>query len=223
MTGEVSPARGPDQGEAPLELRASHADRDRVVEILRIAAGDGRISADELDQRLEVALTARTLRELAALTTDLPAPAAPAAAAALPPAKDLVRIECGSGTAKREGPWVVPRRMEIRVTSGSVRLDFSRAAITAGLLEIDADVKSGSLTMLTRPGIVVDTDDVSVLSGSVRVRPQPEPAEPVILRIGVTGQIRSGTITARPPRSRSPRRTFGQWLLRRPKLPPVLG
>jgi hypothetical protein len=223
MTGEVSPARGPDQGEAPLELRASHADRDRVVEILRIAAGDGRISADELDQRLEVALTARTLRELAALTTDLPAPAAPAAAAALPPAKDLVRIECGSGTAKREGPWVVPRRMEIRVTSGSVRLDFSRAAITAGLLEIDADVKSGSLTMLTRPGIVVDTDDVSVLSGSVRVRPQPEPAEPVILRIAVTGQIRSGTITARPPRSRSPRRTFGQWLLRRPKLPPVLG
>jgi hypothetical protein len=223
MTGEVSPARGPDQGEAPLELRASHADRDRVVEILRIAAGDGRISADELDQRLEVALTARTLRELAALTTDLPAPAAPAAAAALPPAKDLVRIECGSGTAKREGPWVVPRRMEIRVTSGSVRLDFSRAAITAGLLEIDADVKSGSLTMLTRPGIVVDTDDVSVLSGSVRVRPQPEPAEPVILRIAVTGQIRSGTITARPPRSRSPRRTFAQWLLRRPKLPPVLG
>jgi hypothetical protein len=223
MTGEVSPARGPDQGEAPLELRASHADRDRVVEILRIAAGDGRISADELDQRLEVALTARTLRELAALTTDLPAPAAPAAAAALPPAKDLVRIDCGSGTAKREGPWVVPRRMEIRVTSGSVRLDFSRAAITAGLLEIDADVKSGSLTMLTRPGIVVDTDDVSVLSGSVRVRPQPEPAEPVILRIAVTGQIRSGTITARPPRSRSPRRTFGQWLLRRPKLPPVLG
>jgi hypothetical protein len=223
MTGEVSPARGPDQGEAPLELRASHADRDRVVEILRIAAGDGRISADELDQRLEIALTARTLRELAALTTDLPAPGAAAAAAALPPAKDLVRIECGSGSAKRDGPWVVPRRMEIRVTSGSVRLDFSRAAITAGLLEIDADVKSGSLTMLTRPGIVVDTDDVSVLSGSVRVKPQPEPAEPVILRIAVTGQVRSGTITARPPRSRSPRRTFGQWLLRRPKLPPVLG
>ena len=71
MTGELSPAGGAG------ELRASHADRDRVVEVLRVAAGDGRITADELDQRLEAALTARTLGELAVLTTDLPASPAP--------------------------------------------------------------------------------------------------------------------------------------------------
>lgn len=50
------------------DLRASHADRDQVVEWLRIAAGDGRLSAEELDARLESALTARTLGELAELT-----------------------------------------------------------------------------------------------------------------------------------------------------------
>ena len=47
------------------DLRASHEDRDRVVDVLRAAAGDGRLSAGELDARLESALTARTLGELA--------------------------------------------------------------------------------------------------------------------------------------------------------------
>jgi hypothetical protein len=53
-------------------LRASHEDRDRVVDVLRVAAGDGRLSAGELDARLESALSARTLGELAGLTADLP-------------------------------------------------------------------------------------------------------------------------------------------------------
>jgi hypothetical protein len=54
------------------DLRASHADRDHVVDALRVAGGDGRLSAEELDARLESALTARTLGELAELTADLP-------------------------------------------------------------------------------------------------------------------------------------------------------
>ena len=54
-------------------LRVSHEDRDQVAEVLRVAAGDGRLTADELDERLERALTARTYDDLAALVTDLPA------------------------------------------------------------------------------------------------------------------------------------------------------
>ena len=41
------------------ELRASHDDRDRVVELLRVSAGDGRLSADELDERCVTAMTVR--------------------------------------------------------------------------------------------------------------------------------------------------------------------
>lgn len=73
MTGEVSPLGRGDEVMASGDLRASHEDRDRVVELLRVAAGDGRLTAEELDQRLERALTARTYRELAVLTRDLPA------------------------------------------------------------------------------------------------------------------------------------------------------
>ena len=209
MAGEVTPRGSGDERLPARELRASHEDRDRVVELLRMAAGDGRLSAEELDQRLEVALTARTYGELTALTKDLPA--SPGFAATAQP-KDLIRIECGGSSARRDGRWVVPRRMEIRVTSGSVRLDFTEAVITQPVLRIDAEVTSGSLTLITKPGIVVDTDDVAVRSGHVRVRAPWGPDVPEVLRIEVSGKVGSGHFIARPQH-----RTFWQWLTRQPR------
>jgi Domain of unknown function (DUF1707) len=57
-------------------LRASHDDRDRAVEMLRVAAGDGRLTLEELNERVGAALTARIHGELAALVSDLPAASA---------------------------------------------------------------------------------------------------------------------------------------------------
>src|SRR5215472_17415029 len=78
-------------------LRASHEDRDRVVEQLRVAAGDGRLSSEELDERLELALSARTYAELVPLTADLPASPGSGYSAALPAErsapKDLMKIQ----------------------------------------------------------------------------------------------------------------------------------
>jgi hypothetical protein len=211
MTGEVSPASRQGDPGTQAELRASHMDRDRVVELLRVAAGDGRLTPEELDERLEAALTARTYAELAVLTTDLPVVAGQPAGLAIPEGKELVRINCGSGSARRYGPWVVPQRMEVEVTSGSVHLDLTKAIITGPVLTIDADVRSGSLVIVTRPGIEVDADDVTVRSGSVRVRTPRGPEVPAILRVQVSGKVTSGSLHARPPR-----RSFLQWLLRRP-------
>src|SRR5260370_28853611 len=53
--------------------RASHADREQVVGVLKAAFVQGRLTADELDERIGQALAARTYADLAALTTDLPA------------------------------------------------------------------------------------------------------------------------------------------------------
>ena len=72
MTGELSPLGRDDEPAPPDQLRASH--EDRVVELLRVAAGDGRLTAEELDERLEVALTARTYGQLTALVKDLLTP-----------------------------------------------------------------------------------------------------------------------------------------------------
>ena len=54
-------------------LRASHADRDRVVGILKTAFVQGRLTKDELDARVSQAFVARTYADLAALTADVPA------------------------------------------------------------------------------------------------------------------------------------------------------
>src|SRR3712207_2553676 len=54
-------------------MRASDADRERAADLLRQHYGAGRLSEDELDQRVESAYAARTTGELAELTTDLPA------------------------------------------------------------------------------------------------------------------------------------------------------
>jgi hypothetical protein len=56
------------------ELRASDADRERVADRLRAAAGEGRLTPDELEERVERALSARTDAELEPLVSDLPAP-----------------------------------------------------------------------------------------------------------------------------------------------------
>ncbi len=200
---------------ARSELRASHEDRDRVVELLRVSAGDGRLTAEELDERLEQAMTARTYGELARLVADLPVHggpvAVPAPAAAAVRAKDVVRIDTRSGHVKRVDRWVVPQRMEVKVTSGSVLLDFTQAQITQPVLKLDVDVRSGHIRLLTRPGIVVDSDDVVIRSGHVRVKAPWGPDVPVQLHIEVTGKVGSGHLVARPRR-----RNLWQWLTRQP-------
>jgi DUF1707 SHOCT-like domain/2TM domain len=61
------------------EHRASDAEREATAERLRVAAGDGRLDPDELEERLEAAYGARTVGELEAVTRDLPAHAGPGA------------------------------------------------------------------------------------------------------------------------------------------------
>jgi hypothetical protein len=55
-----------------LELRATDADRDRVVQILRVAAEEGALTVDELEERLSAAFAAVTRADLVRLVDDLP-------------------------------------------------------------------------------------------------------------------------------------------------------
>jgi Domain of unknown function (DUF1707) len=210
MTGDDLPAAAHPGAGANPELRASHEDRDRVVEILRVAAGDGRLTAAELDERLDAALAARTSGELAALTVDLPEVAGQAGRIGAQ-AKDVVRLDYQGGNATRRGRWVAPQRMEIRAVGGTVKLDFTGAVITGPVLYIQAEVRGGRLVLVTRPGIEVDADAVAVRGGRVKVRPEDGWKEPVSLTVEVSGEARGGRVVVRPPH-----RTFWQWVLRRP-------
>jgi hypothetical protein len=78
-------------------LRASHADREQVIGMLKAAFVQGMLAKDELDERVGQAFAARTHAELAALTADLPAgliaaqpPGTPARARPRPPLGKVV-------------------------------------------------------------------------------------------------------------------------------------
>jgi hypothetical protein len=179
--------------DGPSGLRASHADRDRVVDVLAGAAGDGRITAEELDERVAAALSARTLGELAALTADLPREAGAA------PGKDVVRIEQQGSSATRGDGWAVPRRMEIESAWGDVTLDFGTAVITHDTLRLDVDMRGGTLRLITRPGVVVDADSLAIGYGKTKVRPG-DPGAPVLLRVEIHGRLTFGRLEVRPRR-----------------------
>ncbi|MHB1834778.1 MAG: DUF1707 domain-containing protein [Solirubrobacteraceae bacterium] len=86
-------------------LRASDADRDQIVERLRRAATEGRIAAEELEQRVSAALKARTYGELEATVADLPRDREPNRRGGRSPAR---RTAAGWAlTAVRANPWLV--------------------------------------------------------------------------------------------------------------------
>ena len=187
-------------GESP-EMRASDADRDRVMDLLREAVGDGRLTEEEFEERVEAALTSRTYGELGALTADLVAPPDPVPPPAAPreTAAAIIRIRQRGGTFSRTGRWVVPRLLELRPAWCDVTLDFTSAVITHDTLHIDMNMRGGILTLVAGPGIVVNADALRVRYTDVEMRPSAEPGAPVILRVELAGRMRYGRIEVQRP------------------------
>jgi hypothetical protein len=80
------------------QLRASHADREQVIEALKDAFVQGRLTRDELAARAARALAARTFAELATLTADIPAAAGPTWLLTRARRRPLARKAVGSGS-----------------------------------------------------------------------------------------------------------------------------
>ena len=188
-------------------MRASDADRDRVIDILRAATADGRLTADEFNERMEAALASRTFRELAPLTADLaiapatgPAGRGPAGRTPAPepaPDEDVIRIDQRGGSVQRTGQWVVPQRMELRPSWCDVTIDFTDAVIRHDTLHVDMRMRGGSLILVVGPGIVVDANSLATRYTDVVIHPATEPGTPVRLRIHLAGRMRYGYIEAR--------------------------
>src|SRR4051812_11169520 len=113
-----------------MDVRASDAERDATVERLREAAAEGRVTFEELADRIEAATNAVTRGELVAVTADLPSPLP-----ARPTEPSRVRTV---GDVKRSGAWVVPAECQYRSYFGNVKLDLREAAITAQEIYIHA-------------------------------------------------------------------------------------
>src|SRR6202012_6037329 len=121
----------------PQNMRASDADRERVANVLREAAGDGRLTMDELDERLDAAYPAKTYAELEPITHDLPGagtpyvPATVATAAADPARFGGEPSSSGAvailGGFTRQGDWVVPKTFTAFMFMGGGEIDLREA------------------------------------------------------------------------------------------------
>ena len=161
-------------------MRVSHADRDRMVEILRDAAADGRLDTDELEERVERALNARTFADLEPLTEGLPVapptpPAVPTPAPAVPSpaslvaADDVVRWQVAGQRLRREGAWTVPHVIELGMMGGSARLDYTVAQLPAGgRSTLHISTAGGRLRLIVPPSVAVDLSGVVATGGKVR-------------------------------------------------------
>jgi hypothetical protein len=174
----------------PRDLRASDADRERVVAVLAEAAADGRLTLDEHTERVHRAYRARTLGELARLTEDLAAPSAQ------PLRLDGTRsVAAFFTTQRREGRWVMPDRLVATAVGGHIVLDLREALLQGLHTIVHATLIGGQLHLLVPEGV-----QVSVVAARRPGRPGSE-LEPRPVAAGAPGspviEVRAVTVAGR--------------------------
>jgi hypothetical protein len=168
MAGDTVPFEGRD----PTQLRIGDAERHQVAEILREAAGEGRLDLEELDARLEATFAARTYADLVPITLDLPAhplPATPARTAAssslvVPgPAKES-HLAIMSGFDRR-GVWTVPERLNVFCFWGGAELDLRQARFAAQECVITINAIMGGAQVVVPPHVNVQMEGTGIMGG----------------------------------------------------------
>ncbi|WP_341865397.1 DUF1707 SHOCT-like domain-containing protein [Kitasatospora cheerisanensis] len=150
-------------------IRVGAAERDAAADRLQQAYAEERISREEMEQRLQQALTAATRAELDLVTADLPAGR---------PAEDdsAATIATAGGRIVRRGPWRVPRKLTVASAFGKVRLDLSHAIIDHPVVDIELGLGFGRATITVPHNATVDVDGVQGGWQDVRYRPPRYPA-----------------------------------------------
>jgi len=153
-------------------MRVSDADREQAADVLREAAGQGRISMDELDERLELAYAAKTYADLTTVTHDLPQAGTALSQTGVAPVagriggtpRNKVSIAIMSG-ARRMGSWVLPRRYVAVAVMGGIELDLREARFSEPEVTLHAYTLMGGIQITVPEDIEVDVSGVAFMGG----------------------------------------------------------
>jgi hypothetical protein len=180
-TGDSEPPGGTSGSEPPGGIRASDAERDATVDRLSAATGDGRLTLAEFSQRMDQATTARTRAELDRLVADLPAGAAPAAAAGRAPAAPASWHVSPIGGLRVSGPWRMARHEIVVSLVGGAQLDLSQAELAAPEVTLTKVSLVGGVRIGVPTGIRVEVSGFSLVGGTrVERGPEPGPGAPTV-------------------------------------------
>jgi hypothetical protein len=154
------------------DLRISDAERHQVAEILREAAGAGRIDLEELDERLEATYAARTYADLVPITVDLPTdptiPSIPSTPSSpLVPNGDTRRQRHVAimGGLERKGEWTVPADMVVTCVMGGAELDLREARWSGRECVLTVNAFMGGASIVVGPDVDVVMEGTGVMGG----------------------------------------------------------
>ncbi|WP_245627512.1 DUF1707 SHOCT-like domain-containing protein [Actinomadura oligospora] len=205
--GDPAPRPAPDVQPGPGGMRASDADRDKVADRLREALADGRITAEEHAERIDVVYKAKTYADLEPVLADLPggtgasatSAASPVGASAQPPAAPP-RTEPGTAVAilsevKRGGRWLVEAETNANVVLGKITLDLRQAVLSQREVTINCACVLGEVEIIVPPGVRV-ANSASAVLGQTEV-PFDDPEAPDAPTVRITGFALLGQIEVR--------------------------
>ncbi|WP_433547470.1 DUF1707 SHOCT-like domain-containing protein [Streptomyces sp. CA-294286] len=200
--------RGAGGGSHP-ELRASDADRERVVEVLRDAVAEGRLDMEEFDERLGAAYKSRTHSELQHLVRDLPAHGT--APPVLPVAGSGTGAEAVTwagrvgvpatsrgafafwGGFKRWGTWSVARDFTAFAMWGGGEIDLREARFEEHEVVIRCFTIMGGIVVKVPPELTVQVSGIGVMGDfDDRATGEGTPGSP---RVRVTGFALMGGVS----------------------------
>lgn len=192
----------------PSLLRISDNDRQKVADVLREAAGEGRIDLEELDERLELTWHAKTYADLVPITADLHLPGhpQPAGAPVRRPSHVPVVGHASStaimGECKRQGVWSVPEHHSAFALMGSVVIDLRQAQLSAHDTQINASTIMGEVKIIVPADFNVVIDGTPIMGefghGKDKTPAAIGPGSPTI-RVRGVAMMGSVTVQRQPP------------------------
>jgi Domain of unknown function (DUF1707) len=207
---------GPLDPRDPALLRVSDADRHKVAEILREAAGEGRLDLDELDERLESAYAAKTYADLMPITADLPVRGAERLPGPLPqPASpDLPAARHDStiafmGGSTRKGLWEVGATHTVFAMWAGIALDLREARLTSRETVIYANAIWAGIDIIVNEHTHVIVDGIGIMGGFEQARDKVAPAigpDSPVVRVKGIALMAGVSVQRRPMPGQKPKK-----------------
>lgn len=209
----MEPSHGEPQQPDPSQWRISDADRHEVAEVLRRAAGEGRLDLEELDERLDAAYAAKVYADLPPILADLPeqpsllpevARRAQVHPAQMGEVSAVSRFDTSftiMGGQSRKGVWEIGERHNAFALMGGVDLDLRQVVFASREVEIYACTIMGGIDIIVNAQTKVVVDGVGIMGDFSQSRDRVEAtldAMSPVVRIKGFALMGAVTVVRRP-------------------------
>ena len=171
---DESPVPAP-SGEPP-DLRASDAEREQTAETLRQAMGEGRLSVEELEDRLRSAYSAPTVRELDRLVADVTVPRGAGRGTVASAGTSGLTVREGQGGDRwvvsimsghdRKGRWRIAERCTVLNIMGGSDIDLNDVELSESVTQLNVYSFWGGGEIRVPDGVEVQVSNVAIMGGN---------------------------------------------------------